>query len=82
MILCDVYAASEAPLPGVDARLIGGPLAALGTRVEYVADIADLPAYALANVPEGALVLALGAGSITNAAAALARELAASGARA
>jgi len=82
VILCDVYAASEAPLPGVDARLIGGPLAALGTRVEYVADIADLPAYALANVPEGALVLALGAGSITNAAAALARELAASGARA
>jgi UDP-N-acetylmuramate--alanine ligase len=82
VVLTDVYAASEAPLPGVDARSIGVPLAALGGSVAYVANVADLPAYLLANVPEGALVLALGAGSITNAAAALARELSPSGARA
>jgi UDP-N-acetylmuramate--alanine ligase len=81
-VLTDIYAASESPLPGVDARSIGAPLAALGSAVAYVPDAADLPAYLLEHAPEGALVLALGAGSITNAAAALARELTASGARA
>ena len=82
VVLTDVYAASEAPLPGVDARLIGVPLAAFGREVAYVPDVADLPAYLLERVPHGALVLALGAGSITSAAAALAEELVPSGARA
>jgi UDP-N-acetylmuramate--alanine ligase len=80
-ILTDIYAASEAPLPGVDARSIGAPLAALGTDVAYVSDVAALPAYLLDRVPHGALVLMLGAGSITGAAAVLARELMPSGAR-
>jgi UDP-N-acetylmuramate--alanine ligase len=80
-ILTDIYAASEAPLPGVDARSIGTPLAALGTDVAYVADVAALPAYLLDRAPHGALVLMLGAGSITAAAATLARELMPSGAR-
>jgi UDP-N-acetylmuramate--alanine ligase len=75
VVLTDVYAASEAPLAGVDAHLIGAPLAAAGTDVAYVPDVADVPAYLLANAPEGALVLALGAGSITAAAATLARDL-------
>jgi UDP-N-acetylmuramate--alanine ligase len=81
-ILTDIYAASEAPLPGVDARSIGTPLAALGTDVAYVADVAALPAYLLDRAPHGALVLMLGAGSITGAAATLARELMPSGAHA
>ncbi len=80
-ILTDIYAASEAPLPGVDARSIGTPLLALGTDVAYVADVAALPAYLLDRAPHGALVLMLGAGSITGAAATLARELMPSGAR-
>lgn len=78
VVLTDVYAASEAPLPGVDATAIGKPLAALGGQVAYVPDVAELPAHLLAHVPAGALVLMLGAGSITGAAAALARELSAS----
>ncbi len=78
IVLTDVYAASEIPLPGVDAGTIGAPLVALGGRVAYVPAVADLPAYLLANVPRGALVLMLGAGSITGAAAALARALRAS----
>jgi UDP-N-acetylmuramate--alanine ligase len=75
VVLTDVYAASEAPIPGVDARTIGAPLAASGARVDYVPSVDDLPDYLLANAPEGALVLMLGAGSIGVAAARLAREL-------
>jgi UDP-N-acetylmuramate--alanine ligase len=82
VVLTEVYAASEAPLPGVDARSIGDPLAALGGDVAYLPDVAGLPGYLLAHAPLGALVLALGAGSITIAAAALAAELEPSGARA
>jgi len=75
VVLTDVYAASEAPLPGVDATAIGVPLAALGANVAYVRAVEDLPAYLLEHAPQGALVLALGAGSITYAAAQLARLL-------
>ena len=75
VVLTDIYAASETPIPGVDATSIGGPLAALGANVAYVADVRDLPAYLEANAPSGALVLHLGAGSITQAAADLARAL-------
>ncbi len=76
VVLTDVYAASEAPLPGVDATAIGAPLAALGADVAYVHAVDDLPAYLLEHAPNGALVLLLGAGSITHVAARLAAELA------
>ena len=75
VLLTDVYAASEAPIDGVDARSIGEPLRAFGTEVEYVDDVERLPERVLALAPPGALVLFLGAGSITSAAAALGREL-------
>jgi UDP-N-acetylmuramate--alanine ligase len=75
VLLTGVYAASERPIDGVDARSIGEPLRALGTEVEYVDDVEALPESLLACAPEGALVLFLGAGSITSGAAALAREL-------
>jgi len=75
VVLAPVYAASEAPEAGIDARTIGAPLAAAGTRVEYVDDVADLPAHLLERAPQGAMVLCLGAGSITAAAARLAEAL-------
>jgi len=75
VVLTDIYAASEAPLSGIDRTTIGTPLAALGADVAYVPDVADLPAHLLAHAPRGALVLMLGAGSITGAAAALAQQL-------
>ena len=75
VVLTDVYAASETPIAGVDATAIGKPLAGLGGDVSYVTDVRDLPDYLAANVPHGALVLMLGAGSITAAAAELARSL-------
>jgi UDP-N-acetylmuramate--alanine ligase len=75
VVLTDIYAASEAPIDGATSQAIGEPLRELGSDVAYVGEVAALPAYLLANAPRGALVLFLGAGSITNAAAALAGEL-------
>jgi len=75
VVLTDVYAASEAPIDGATSASIGEPLRALGTDVAYVGDVAALPAHLLAHAPDGALVLFLGAGSITTAAATLAREV-------
>jgi UDP-N-acetylmuramate--alanine ligase len=75
VLLAPIYAASEPPEPGVDARTIGEPLRAAGTPVEYVDDLTDLPEALLARAPQGAMVLCLGAGSITAAAARLAERL-------
>jgi UDP-N-acetylmuramate--alanine ligase len=71
VVLAPIYAASEAPLAGVSERSIGEPLAQTGTPVTYVAAVEqlidDLPALA----PPNALVLMLGAGSISAVAHAL-----------
>jgi len=74
-VLTPVYAASEAPEAGIDERTIGEPLRASGGAVEYVSDVATLPEFLLAHAPQGAMVLCLGAGSITAAAARLAQSL-------
>ena len=59
-----------------DASVIP-PIVTRGVLIDLAGarDVVALPAYLLANAPEGALVLFLGAGSITSAAAELAREL-------
>lgn len=68
VVLTGIYPASETPLSGVDATTIGTPLRALGGHVEYVESVEDLPEHLLRSAPHGALVLALGAGTITLAA--------------
>jgi UDP-N-acetylmuramate--alanine ligase len=72
--LTPVYAASEAPIPGISERLIGEPLEADGIAVTY-APVDELPALLLESAPDGALVLMLGAGNITNIAGRLAAQL-------
>jgi UDP-N-acetylmuramate--alanine ligase len=74
VLLTEVYAASEPPIPGVDAALVGEPLRAEGRDVRYV-HVEDVPEYLLEHAPQGSLVLLLGAGSITAAAARLAQLL-------
>jgi UDP-N-acetylmuramate--alanine ligase len=74
VILAPVYAASETPIPGVEARSIGEPLAALGTAVDYADDVAEIPERVRACAPEGALVLVLGAGAISASAHRLAER--------
>ncbi len=80
VVLTDVYAASEPPIAGVGAHTIGAPLEALGGRVSYVPRVEDLPNHLLAHAPLGALVLMLGAGSISEAAGRLAGRLGPQGA--
>ena len=74
--LAPVYAASETPIEGVSERSIGDPLSARGTNVRYVKYVHDLRHVLPQEAPRGALVLMLGAGNITKAAADLARDLA------
>jgi UDP-N-acetylmuramate--alanine ligase len=73
VILTPIYASSEAPLPGVSERLIGEPLERAGTPITYVTDAADLLDAVPRVAGERAVVLMLGAGSISG----IAHELAA-----
>jgi UDP-N-acetylmuramate--alanine ligase len=73
--LAPVYAASEPAIPGVSERSIGDALAAAGGRVTYVAHVDDLEDRILDEAPQGAMVLMLGAGDITDVAARMAKRL-------
>jgi UDP-N-acetylmuramate--alanine ligase len=77
VILAPVYAASESPIPGVSERSIGEPLAANGVAVSYVAQVEDLLDVVPREAPDGALVLMLGAGSISAVAHRLGERVAA-----
>lgn len=66
--LTPIYAAAESPIDGISERSIGEPLGAGGTPVHYVADIDELIVRIPEDAPTGALVLMLGAGSISSAA--------------
>ena len=73
--LAPIYAASEAPIPGVSERSIGEPLGVLGGRVSYVSRVDDLEERIFEEAPAGSLVLMLGAGNITDVAARLAQRV-------
>ena len=75
VFLAPVYAASEAPIPGVSSALVGEALAALGVDVTCVAHVDDLELRLMTDTPPGALVLMLGAGDITDVAARLAQRI-------
>jgi UDP-N-acetylmuramate--alanine ligase len=75
--LTPVYAASEEPIPGVSERSIGEPLAASGTPVHYVAAADDLLVELPRSLAGDAVILMLGAGSITGVARRMGTALAA-----
>ena len=79
--LAPIYAASEPAIPGVSERSIGEAVTALGGTVRYVGSVDELEARLPLETPEGAMVLMLGAGDITDVAARLARRIAAPVAR-
>jgi len=68
VLLAPIYAASEAPIDGVSERSIGVPLAARGTPVTYVDHVDDLLEAIPRVIGADAVVLMLGAGSITGVA--------------
>jgi UDP-N-acetylmuramate--alanine ligase len=76
LILTEIYAAGEAPEPGVDAGLIARAVAARGrTPVRRIADREAMAALLLAELEPGELVLTLGAGDLNRFAEDLVRRL-------
>jgi UDP-N-acetylmuramate--alanine ligase len=65
VVVTDVYAAGEPPLPGVSGRLVAESVAAAGGSVDYVPALGDVPPHIVDNAVAGDLVLLLGAGDIT-----------------
>ncbi len=65
VLVTDVYAAREDPVPGVTGELIADAARAAGADAEYVGGVASLPDAVAALAADGDLVLTLGAGDIT-----------------
>ncbi len=75
VIVTDVYAAGEAPLPGVTGRLVAEATEAAGGAVRYVPDLAAAVMAAAESAEPGDVVLLLGAGDVTGAAEPLLEHL-------
>jgi UDP-N-acetylmuramate--alanine ligase len=76
VIVADIYAAGEAPIPGIDRDSIVSGLQSHGHRhVAALPDPAALARMIADSATPGDFVVCLGAGSITNWAAALPTEL-------
>ena len=65
VIVTDVYAAGETPIPGVTGRVVAAAASAAGADVAYVARRLDLASVVAAEARPGDLVLLMGAGDIT-----------------
>ncbi len=67
VVLTDVYAAGEQPIPGITGKLLVDALAevAPGKRVVYLPRRSDVASFLAGEVRAGDLVLTLGAGDIT-----------------
>ncbi len=76
LVLTDIYAASEQPIPGVSAERLADEIRRHGQRdVSYVADRTELPDHLAGMVKEGDIVITLGAGNIWQAGEALVEKL-------
>ncbi|MCE1224912.1 MAG: UDP-N-acetylmuramate--L-alanine ligase [Geobacteraceae bacterium] len=76
LVLTDIYAASEQPIPGVSAERLAEETRRHGQRdVTYIADRNDLPDYLAGIVKEGDIVITLGAGNIWQAGEELVKKL-------
>jgi UDP-N-acetylmuramate--alanine ligase len=64
IVLTDIYAAGEPPIPGVTIEALASGVAAAGASVHLVKSIDDLPKAVSALARTGDLIVTLGAGSI------------------
>ena len=65
LLLTEIYAAGEAPRPGITGRALAGAIAATGRPVEFVPELAALAPALRAKARAGDVVFTLGAGGIT-----------------
>ncbi len=65
VLVTDVYAAGEAPIPGITGSLVAGAVEAAGTEVRYIPHRSDLASAVAEEIAAGDLLLTLGAGDIT-----------------
>lgn len=67
LVLADVYAAGELPIPAADGRSLAHALRVIGkTELVFVENIADMPETLLQLAKDGDVVVTMGAGSISN----------------
>jgi UDP-N-acetylmuramate--alanine ligase len=65
LIVCEIYAAGDDPIPGIDGRVLGERIRAHGHRdVRFIAAIDDVADRLSKELAAGDLVLTLGAGDI------------------
>ena len=69
VILTDIYSAGEKALPGVSSRALAEAMAAQNVTVRFLPDLLTAPQQIRAELPAGAVLLTLGAGSIASLAA-------------
>jgi UDP-N-acetylmuramate--alanine ligase len=65
VVVMDVYAAREDPVPGVTGQLVADAVAALGAEVHYVPSWSAVAPTVAGLVRDGDLVLTVGAGDVT-----------------
>ncbi|WP_130649588.1 UDP-N-acetylmuramate--L-alanine ligase [Egicoccus halophilus] len=75
VVVTDVYASSEAPVPGVTGRLVADAAEAAGAKVVYQAHLGDVVDALVEHVRPGDLVLTTGAGDVTQVGPALLARL-------
>jgi UDP-N-acetylmuramate--alanine ligase len=66
VIVTDIYAADEAPLPGVSGKLVAEAVRAAGGESSYIPALSDVADVVAGMAREGDVVLLLGAGDITS----------------
>ena len=76
LILTDIYAASEAPIPGITSEALAeGVRKALGKEVTYIPRLAKAEEYLEAKAEAGDLIMTVGAGDVFKVGEELVREL-------
>lgn len=65
LVVTDIYAAREEPIPGVTGELVANAASSLGHRqVVYIPDKEEIPEYLQGIIQKGDLIVTMGAGDI------------------
>lgn len=76
LILTDIYAASEAPIPGISGKTIVDEVKMqTGVEAVYIEKLADIAPWLKENMQKGDLIITMGAGNIYTVGETLANEL-------